>query len=94
MYLVAGLVRMLRGWHRYNEYVNAGVKLHRLAGAKLHQVGFDASWIGIRGTDGRCARSRARSSPAAAERRALGRGALRRERAPSHHSRAAMRAVV
>ena len=74
--------------------VNAGVKLHRLAGAKLHQVGFDASWIGIRGTDGRCARSRARSSPAAAERRALGRGALRRERAPSHHSRAAMRAVV
>ena len=29
MYLVAGLVRMLRGWHRYNEYVNAGVKLHQ-----------------------------------------------------------------
>ena len=54
--------------------VNAGEKLHRLAGAKLHHGGVGGSWGGICGTDGGCARSRERSSPEAAQRRALGAG--------------------
>ena len=32
--------------------VKAGVKLHQLAGAKLHHGGVGASWFGICGTDG------------------------------------------
>ena len=54
--------------------VTAGEKLHRLAGAKLHHGGVGGSWGGICGTDGGCARSRERSSPEAAQRRALGAG--------------------
>jgi hypothetical protein len=33
--------------------VNAGEKLHRLAGAKLHHGGVGGSWGGICGTDDR-----------------------------------------
>ena len=46
--------------------VNAGEKLHRRAGAKLHHDGIGASLIGLCGTEGGCARSRERSSPATA----------------------------
>ena len=50
----------------HNITVNAGGKLHRRAGAKLHHDGIGASLIGLCGTEGGCARSRERSSPATA----------------------------
>ena len=52
MYLVAGLVRMLRGWHRYNECFR---ELNRLDDRELAEIGITRcdiqriAWEGARG---------------------------------------------